>query len=892
MLGIYGTGGIGKTTLAKALYNSIFYQFDGASFLFDVREASKQYRGIIRLQQTLLSEILEEKRMKLGSVDEGISKIIHRLSCKRILLVLDDVDEVEQLELLAGSCHWFGPGSKIIITTRNIQLLTAHRVETYEMKNLNDHDSLELFCWHAFHMRQPPKAYEDMSIHVIDYAQGLPLALRVIGSNLASKSLDEWRSTMEQYERIPERTIHEVLKISYDCLQDNAKCIFLDIACFFKKRRLEYVEEILDACDFGARFYIEVLVDKSLVTINDSGSLWMHDLMQEMGREIVRQEAPLNPSQRSRLWYHEDVIRVLSENSGSSKIEGIMLWPPQQEEVEWTGHAFEKMENLRILIVRNARFTTGPKHLPNNLRVLDWEGYPSMTLPRDFYPLKIVVLRLCRSHVRLGEPFMRFEYVTNMYFSQCEFITEVPDMSQVPNLRELIFRDCCNLIKVHHSVGSLSKLVQLDVSGCTKLNSFPHEIKMASLKSLDLSNCKSLDYFPNIVGKMGALRTILAENTAINELPDSIGNLSGLQLLDMNSCKSLRELPISLFKLQSLSWLLLGDSRPRCKRSLKILMQESYPIMRCTNLEILNLENCCLSDEDLHLTLNRFQNLQELILSGNDIVALPECIKECANLLKLEVTNCKQLRYVPEFSSKLMIIEADHCTSLTTESSCRLWSQVRKEVNGLLINMPASAFPDWFDHCYKGGTLSFRARGNFPRVAIAIELRNVNASVPSKSKGELEINVKPWKYISGCISINGRKVEGGREAKNNLVQQPVREGHVALFDLSQHFGEKGCKIHDGFMERDWNDVEIEFKCGSPNLSIVNCGIYVYKQQTNVENVQFKSSLLSINAPRTLLKRKAIASPSYESTKKFTRNFKTTDKPKLHNLKTRTMREES
>ncbi|KAK4259594.1 hypothetical protein QN277_005910 [Acacia crassicarpa] len=395
MLGIHGLGGIGKTTLAKAIYNSIFYQFDGSCFLSDVSKESKKFRGTVCLQQTLLSEILDEKKMKFGSVHEGISKIKHRLSRKKVLLVLDDVDELKQIEELAGRCDWFGCGSRVIITTKYKQLLLAHNVEkTYEMKVLNDHDSLELFCWHAFHTINTPKGYQDMSTHVISYAQGLPLALRVIGSNLANKNLEEWRPILGKYDRIPESSIHEVLKISYDCLQDGAKSIFLDIACFFTEEKLESVEERLEACHSGARFYIEVIVEKSLVDVDRDGCLWMHDVIEIMGKEIVRREDPSNPGERSRIWDYKDILTMLHEDSGSDKIEGIMFDPPQQEQVEWSGMSLKKMNNLRILVVRNAQFLTRPKYLPNNLRWLEWKEYPCTTLPSDFSPGKLVFLRL------------------------------------------------------------------------------------------------------------------------------------------------------------------------------------------------------------------------------------------------------------------------------------------------------------------------------------------------------------------------------------------------------------------------------------------------------------------------------------------------------------------
>ncbi|KAI9086121.1 hypothetical protein K1719_031842 [Acacia pycnantha] len=866
MLGIYGTGGIGKTTLAKAIYNSIFYHFDGACFLFDVNEASKKFQGIANLQQKLLSEILEEKITRFGSASQGISKIKHRLSDKRVLLVLDDVDEIEQLEQLAGGCDWFGCGSKVIITTRNKQLLSSHNVyRTYDMVGLNRSDSLELFCWHAFHMSLPPKGYQHISTHVISYANGHPLALKLIGSNLAKKNLKEWRSILEQYDQMPERTIQEILLISYDCLQDGAKVTFLDIACFFKWEILGSIEERVEACDYGARFYLEVLIDKSLMAINDHGSLIMHNLIKQMGREIVRREAPSNPGKRSRLWNHKDVLEVLRENSGSSNIEGIMFDPPQQEEVKWNGTAFEKINNLRILIVRNAQFSTGPKYLPNSLRWLEWERYPSAKLPPNFSPNKLVLLKLPCSPFRLEEPFKRFECLTCMNFSHCEFITEVPDMSQFQSLRRLLLEECKNLIKIHHSVGYLSMLIDLDVSGCVKLTGFPHEINMPSLQVIYLGNCKSLDYFPNIVGKMDALKEVWLEDTSIKELPPSFENLVGLEGLNLSYCRSLRELPSSLFTLENLDWLELEGIQPDIRKSLKKLMQENQPIISCSSVEFLYLKNCCLLDEDIHQALNFFRNLIDLDLSGNDFVSLPECLKECGLLSKLHMKKCKRLRDVPELPSSLSNIDAENYISLTTESLGHLWSQAKKESHGTRIILPATTFPDWLHNWCEGGKISFLARRNLPDVVFAFELGKANTS--------------RRQLFHIFASINGRVMLNSDISITNL------QGHLYLFDLRSAFGREDWRWIQRFMVLEWNDVEIQVAREMPDIGVVKCGVYVYEQQTNMEDIHFKSPspiMLSLNnAPITSRKPRAMASPPNKRPyKKFLRRLKVAYKGKL------------
>src|ERR1044072_1989919 len=84
---------------------------------------------------------------------------------------------------------------------------------------------------------------------------------------------------------------------------------------------------------------------------------------------------------------------------------------------------------------------------------------------------------------------------------ECKYLTHLPDLSVLPNLEELSFRMCENLITIEHSVWSLNKLKILNGSQCSQLRSFP-PLKLPSLESLDLWGCGSLERFPEILDKM------------------------------------------------------------------------------------------------------------------------------------------------------------------------------------------------------------------------------------------------------------------------------------------------------------------------------------------------------------------------------------------------------
>ena len=152
------------------------------------------------------------------------------------------------------------------------------------------------------------------------YAQGVPLALKVLGCFLYEREKEVWESAINKLQRILHPSILEVLKISYDSLDDKEKNIFLDVACFFQGKDVNLVMKFHNASGFYPEIGISVLVDKSLIAIGSYNQIRMHDLLQELGREIVRQES-INPGNRSRLWHHEDIYEVLTYNTVSS-----LLW--------------------------------------------------------------------------------------------------------------------------------------------------------------------------------------------------------------------------------------------------------------------------------------------------------------------------------------------------------------------------------------------------------------------------------------------------------------------------------------------------------------------------------------------------------------------------------------
>ncbi|KAM7478292.1 hypothetical protein LguiA_026505 [Lonicera macranthoides] len=530
---ICGMGGIGKTTLAKFLYNSNYEKFEGSSFVANIKGTlSQQPNGLIHLQKQLLSDILEKEGIEVSSVDDGITRIKNELRYRKVLIVLDDVEHPYQLDGLLGMQSSFCPGSRIIITSRHKQLLKGYEpCKLYEVGQLNEEESLALFHSHAFGEKHQVEDYEFLSKKLVQKCGGLPLAITVLGSSLYGRGVLEWQMALEELEKAYSDSQDDILerlrKVSYDLLGEEDKALFLDIACFFVGEDKDYVATILEGCGFYAEIGIQNLIYRSLLTVDEDNKVRMHQLLQEMGREIVKQESPEEPGKQSRLWHREDAFHVLSSSSGRTRateaIEGLALEFHASTDKEcrhFSGRhpmssssssslatkpsvktaAFSRMRKLRLLSLHNVGLTGGYEEFPKKLRWLCWRGLQegctdTLTQVPDIPMDNLVALDM--QHCSFTQVWSGTKYIQRLEFldlSHCHGLTITPDLLGFPKLERLILEDCINLVELHGSVVKSQRLRLLNLNGCTNLVKLPSGLdRLKSLEQLLVSGCSKLE---------------------------------------------------------------------------------------------------------------------------------------------------------------------------------------------------------------------------------------------------------------------------------------------------------------------------------------------------------------------------------------------------------------
>ncbi|XP_052876347.1 disease resistance protein RUN1-like [Gossypium arboreum] len=585
LIGLWGQGGIGKTTLSDVIFNEICHEFEGKCFLLNVREKFKTQR-MESLRKDLFSKLLNQE-IHVNTPSIGSTLIQERLSNKRVLVVLDDVNDSDQIDCFG--VRQFGDGSKIIVTSRDRQVLKNIGVEKiHEVKKLDKNDSLQLFSTFAFKQLNPTADFRDLSNKFVDYAQGSPLALRVLGSKLYKKSIKEWESEVDKLKEYGQPKISQILRSSFDDLDELEKNIFLDVTIFFKGSFREDVEKILSCCYKGVVCGSN-LIDKSLFDSRPS-IINMHDMLEEMGKDIIREES-IDPGKRSRLWITKDVYQVLRYNKGNNLIQGIKLDMSQIDTMKLHHSIFEGMINLRIIFFyipgwvwykRSAKKLLADQvdslSLPDELRYLYWGFYPFKSLS-GLNPKNLVMLDLSHGNV--------------------EHLWNDNDDQVLVNLREINVFGCKNLRKIPSLLGAIN-LEILDCSGCenkTEIEEVPESIEhLIRLRELLLWNSKVKKVSRNI-SKLESLRRMAVSNCPLVEFPEIPGclrelNLSGTQIkeasLSLDSLSNLRDLKMSGSSIQKLECNMFGSKEIPASPSFMFTSFRTLAVDRCRSLKLLS----------------------------------------------------------------------------------------------------------------------------------------------------------------------------------------------------------------------------------------------------------------------------------------------------------------
>ncbi|CAN7034577.1 unnamed protein product [Brassica rapa subsp. trilocularis] len=708
VLGLHGMGGIGKTTLAKRFYNLILENFeDHRVFISNVRQESSD--GLLNLQKTFIKSLFGSVP-EIEDVNSGRDKIRGRVREKKILAVLDDVDNVDQVDALVGERSWYGKGSVIIITTRDEEILNKLSVsQKYEVNCLTEVQALKLFSFHSLRKEEPTEKLLELSKKIVKITGKLPLAVEVFGSHMYDKKEGEWLTELEKLENTQPGDLQSVLALSFKSLDDEMKTVFLDIACLFLKMEItkEEVMDVLKGCGLNAEAALTVLRQKSLVKLlsDKDNTLWMHDQIRDMGMQMVLNESREDPEMRSRLWDRGEIMNVLNYMKGTTSIRGIVLdfkkkfvrhataveiassnlqnnpgissavsyvknmfvkFPEEEKtktsEITIPIEPFAPMKKLRLLQINHVELEGDLKLLPSELKWIQWRDCPLKDVPSVFLSGQLAVLDLSESGIRRVQTLWfkkENENLKVVNMRGCHSLEAIPDLSNHKALEKLVFEGCKLLVKVPRSVGNLSKLLHLDFSYCSNLAEFLVDVsRLKHLEKLFLSGCSNLSVLPENIGDMTCLKELLLDGTAIKNLPESIGSLKSLVKLSLFGCRSIQKLPDDLDALTSLEELDLSDT------ALKTLPSSIGGLINLKKLHLMH----CTSLTKIPDTINKLISLKEFFINGSGVEELPLNLGSLQSLTEFSAGGCKSLKQIPTsvgMLNNLFQLDLDHTPIVT-----------------------------------------------------------------------------------------------------------------------------------------------------------------------------------------------------------------------------------
>ncbi|GJZ23761.1 Toll/interleukin-1 receptor domain-containing protein [Tanacetum coccineum] len=501
MVGIWGLGGGGKTTLANSVYMEIIHHFKCHCIIENIREESRK-SGLKKLQGDILS-VLYKTKIEVYSVAEG-------------------------RQALAGSPNWFGDGSRIIITTRDEHLLRKHKVDhVFPVRLLSHDEAIRLFNSHAYNEEKNIKDYEKLSLQVVSYADGLPLALKVLGIKvLIQKSLI---------------TIDSVGDFAmHDLIQEMG----------------HYIEnDQIEAIEFGH----DIHRPKFIMLISKMKKLRWLRLTSWNSEENGEAPNCLSNELRYIEWDHYPASPFPDSFHATNLV--FLILNESKQKLLWKG--YKHLPQLKVLQL---------KFVKRLVSTPDFNGLPHLqTLElSDCYELEEI-------HPSLGNH-RSLKYV---HVSYCHKLRMFPTIVRMEQLESLHIRFCHKSLVFPEIQANMECLVKLDVSNiqidallssigerCTNLKSLsliycfilkclkefggskgpektPFPLPLTrSLRKLDLRWCGFEDgEIQSHIGELSNLQDLNLSYCNFSKLHFSLSQLTRLKLLNLNGCGRLVKLP-------------------------------------------------------------------------------------------------------------------------------------------------------------------------------------------------------------------------------------------------------------------------------------------------------------------------------------------------------------
>ncbi|XP_048131175.1 disease resistance protein RUN1-like [Rhodamnia argentea] len=634
-----------------------------------------------------------------------------KITCRLFyIIILDDVDEKEQLEKLAGDLDWF----------RDRHLL--------------------------------------------------------LSSFLANRSLRQWKSELDRLKERPEGKIIDLLRLSYDGLLHEEKEIFLDIACFFWGKEKTHVTGVLDNCGFYSDIGMEVFVHRSLVAIKDD-KLWMHDLLQEMAWEIVRQESPEEPGERSRVWLFED---------GTGKVKGIVLQSGDWRTVRLNPESFTNMTNCNLK-------PFPPGFVPENL-------------------LELVMRDSLRR--RLWRGAMVLEKLKVININRSKLFMETPDSMYVPKLERLILRGCKALSQVHPPIGMLENLIVLDWGDCENLTRLPDSVgNLKSLRVLNLSRCSNLEELPESNGGLECLEGLDVRESAITHLPSSFTFLNNLKKLCLPVIKGSRQKFWGTLTRMLRS--ALNSRRPRLPS-----------FSGLSSLTELDMSGCSLLEGEIPSDIGCLSFLRFLSLAKNSFTPVPASISHISGLEFRVLYHCTNLEVLPRLPESIVFVEADNL--LRQDLGLTLQQKYSLSLLRYIICCSVALFPETYvvSPCLQCGIpkwFSYQTVGH----------------LLSKGMSPSSLD-NSWRGFATCASLEQTNCNTCQDLENahylfcDFSADGNRLGPAFKFPF--RFVNSGC-ISLGYVsgprfpcDTNWqamsNHIDVSFRITNPGLKVEKCGVHL------------------------------------------------------------------